>query len=85
MASRKWNGLGRTQIAILKMVSRVPKTAEQIENRIAAREMGRTIESLVSNGLLYLRSGKYHPTDHGKAIIMMPEQYQKWRQMWGLA
>ena len=80
---RKWNALGRTQIAILKMVSRVPKTADEIENRLKAREMGRTIESLVARGLLYLQDGKYYPTDHGKAIIMMPDQYKKWRRMWG--
>jgi len=82
---RKWNSLGRNQVAVLRMVARVGKTEAEILNRLKSPEPLVVIQTLVDRGLLVLKNGKYHPTDHGKAITMMPEQYKKWREMWGLA
>ena len=82
---RKWNDLGRTQIAILHMIIRVPKTEEQILNRLKYRLVGVSIEKLVERGMMVLKDGKYHATAHGKAVVLPPAQYQKWREMWGMA
>ena len=82
---RKWNTLGRTQITILHMIIRLPKTEEQIMNRIKHRLVATSIETLVERGMMVLKDGKYHPTAHGKAVVMPPEQYQKWREMWGMS
>jgi len=81
---RKWNNVGKAQVEVLSWVRRVPKTREYIEQRFGSRA-GDIIESLVTRAFVRLVDGQFHITDHGKAVLLSPDQYKRWRQQWGMS
>lgn len=86
MGSRKWNGLGKDQIKILRMVCSRGRTTEEILSRIRpATRAAIVIHSLMVRGLLHRAEGLYVSTDHGKAVLKPDHEYKRWLKDWGKA
>ena len=84
-AIRKWNDVGGLQLAVLQWLAPRPRTDEYIFDRLGRRGHGRLMPSLVERGLMVERDGLYHLSDHGKAVLLPPDQYQQWKKDWGMS
>ena len=82
--SRKWNNVGKVQIDILSLLKRMPRKESYILERFGASS-NVALESLMKRSLAQNIDGVFHITGHGKAVLLPPEQYQKWRRQWGLS
>lgn len=84
--ARRWNNLGVRQIRILRLVSTGQKTVEYLVERLGRSNSTRgLIEGLIKGGYMQGTEEKCVITDHGRAVLLSPEAYQKWRKQWGLS
>tara|TARA_Y100000593_G_scaffold93549_1_gene188796 strand:- start:6419 stop:6679 length:261 start_codon:yes stop_codon:yes gene_type:complete len=82
-ATRKWNDVGGRQLAVLQWLATKPRTKEYIQDRAVGKRSQRLIPTLIDRGLIMEAEGLYHLTDHGKAVLMPPDQYRQWKKDWG--
>jgi len=85
-ASRKWNDVGGLQLSVIQWLASKPRTKEYIVGRLGrSRYHHRVIPTLVTRRLIHEVDGLFYPTDHGKAVLLPPDQCRQWRQNWGMA